>query len=116
MNRNLCAVFLLATFSLGLFAGPHPCKASKEARESKHSSCHEAAGFSNGPEVRADAPSHGDRHDRCDTFCQHVCHMTAVAEAGLVVFAIRPVSHVVVETTGLGLRLFSPPIDHVPLA
>lgn len=115
MTRRLFTLLLLAVFGFGLLAGPHPCAAAHGERESAQPSCHEAAHPSDGPEVRADASPSDDGRDCCDTLCRHACHMTAVAEASPVTFAIAPVSQAVAEVSGAGLPLFAHPIDHIPL-
>ena len=114
MTRLLSALLLLAAFGLGFLLGPHPCGASHAERESAQASCHEAETSPDGPQVR-EAPQHGD-DDCCNTFCQHACQVTAIAEVGLVVFAIEPASQATVEASGHGLPLFAHPIDHIPLA
>jgi hypothetical protein len=89
---------------------------SHQERESRHS-CHEAAGPSNGPEAHKDAPpSPHDGQDCCNTFCQHACHSTAVAETVQVVIAVMPVSPAIGEASVSGLPVFAHPIDHIPLA
>lgn len=115
-KRSLVALFLLAAFGFGLFAGPHPCAAAHREREkSAPPSCHAAARPADGPEVRTGAsPSEGGKNC-CDTFCQHACHMTAVAEAVPIAFAIAPVSQTVAEAPVSGAPLFVQPIDHIPL-
>ncbi len=114
-KRSLVAFLLLSVFGFGLLAGPHPCGDSQGEGESAQPSCHEAAPASNGPEVRAGAATPDDGGSCCDTLCQHACHMTAVAEASPVTFAIAPVSQAVAEVPGSGAPLFALPIDHIPL-
>jgi len=114
MVRHFSALLLLSVLSLGLLAGPHPCKASHQERESAHSSCHEADSSSKVPEVQQDSPSQSD--PCCSTFCRHACQMTAVAEADQAIVDIAPVSQAVVDASDFGLPLFAHPIDHVPLA
>lgn len=116
MTRKLFTLLLLATFGFGLLGGPHPCMASHAERESRRSSCHEAADSSNDLEARMGASPSSEDTSCCDSFCRHACHMTAVAEGGRMAFAIAPVSAAVVEVPGSGLPLFAHPIDHVPLA
>lgn len=115
MLRPFLSLLVLTVLSLGLFAGPHPCKAEHQERESRHS-CHEEAGAAHGTAVHKDAPSHGDGEDCCNTSCQHACHVTAIAEAALAAIAVLPVAQATVEPTGSDLPLFAHPIDHVPLA
>jgi hypothetical protein len=115
MLRHFLSLLLLTVLSVGLFAGPHPCKAAHQERQSRHA-CHEAAGASHGTAAHKDAPSHSDRQDCCNTFCQHACQMTAIADAAQVAFAVTPVSQTVAEVSGSDLPLFAHPIDHVPLA
>jgi hypothetical protein len=116
MLRHLLSLLLLTILSVGLFAGPHPCKAAHQERQSRQS-CHEAAGASHGTAAHKDAPSHkDDGQDCCNTFCQHACQMTAIAGASQVAFAVTPISLAVVEPSGSDLPLFAHPIDHVPLA
>ncbi|HEX6902084.1 MAG TPA: hypothetical protein VF789_20370 [Thermoanaerobaculia bacterium] len=115
-KRSLVVLFLLAVFGFGLFAGPHPCAAAHGEREkSAPPSCHAAAHPASGPEVRTDASPADDRKNCCDTFCQHACHMTAVAEAMPVALTIAPVSQTVAEAPGSGAPPFALPIDHIPL-
>lgn len=113
MTRRLFTLLLLAVFGFGLLAGPHPCQAAPEERESAQPSCHEAAHPAAGPE--AGAATSDAEQDCCDTLCRHACHMTAVAEASPVDFAIAPVSLAVAEASGSGPSLFAQPIDHIPL-
>ena len=112
MTRKLFALLLVAVFGLGLLAGPHPCGAPHAERGSAQASCHEKAQPSPaGQQVRADV-----QEDGCGTFCQHACHMTAIAEAQPVAFAISPAFESIAEPSGSGLPLFGHPIDHIPLA
>jgi hypothetical protein len=115
MTRVLSALLLVAAFGLGLLAGPHPCGAPHAERESAQASCHEAETSPAGQQVRADAQQEEDGSG-CGTFCRHACHMTAIAEAAPVAFAISPVSESLAEPSGSGLPLFGHPIDHIPLA
>jgi hypothetical protein len=112
MTRNLSTLLLLAVFGLGLVLGPHPCSALHGAQESAPASCHESE--PSGQQIRHDTQQDDD--DCCSTFCQHACHVTAIAEAGPVAFAISAVSEATVELSGSGLPLFAHPIDHIPLA
>lgn len=114
MLRHFLSLLLLAVLSAGLFAGPHPCKAAQQERESRPS-CHEAAGAAQGTAAHRDAPSH-DGQDCCKTFCQHACQMTAIADAAQVAFAVTPVARTIAEVSGSDLPQFAHPIDHVPLA
>lgn len=104
MTRALSALLLLAIFGLGFVLGPHPCGALRQ--ESRQASCHEQE--PSGKQQQDD--------DDCGSFCQHACHVTAIAEAVPVAFAISPVSVATVEPSGSGLPLFAHPIDHIPLA
>lgn len=115
MTRKLFALILAAAFGLGLLAGPHPCGASHPERESAQASCHEAEASPAGQQVRADAQQEEDGNG-CGNFCQHACHMSAIAEAAPVAFAISPVSESIAEPSGSGLPLFGHLIDHIPLA
>lgn len=114
MVRRLSSLLLVAALGLGLFLGPHPCGARHEERNEERNdaqaSCHGSEPA--GPQVRVDE----DGDDCCTAFCQHACHVTAIAEAGLPAFAISPVSGATVELSGSGLPLFAHPIDHIPLA
>ena len=112
MTRNLSALLLLAVFGLGLLLGPHPCGALHGKQESRQASCHESE--PSGKQVGHETQQDGD--DCCSIFCEHACHMTAIAEAGPVAFAISLVSEATVEPSGSGLPLFAHPIDHIPLA
>src|SRR5215203_4738214 len=112
MTRNLSALLLLAVFGLGLLLGPHPCSARHGAQESRQASCHESE--PSGKQVRHETQQDDD--DCCSTFCQHACHVTAIAEAGPVAFAFSPVSGATVEPSGSEPPLFAHPIDHIPLA
>jgi len=113
MTRNrLSALLLLAVLGLGLLLGPHPCSALHGKQESGQASCHESE--PSGKQVRHETQQDDD--DCCSTFCQHACHVTAIAEAGPVAFAITLVSGTTVEPSGHGLPLFAHPIDHIPLA
>lgn len=114
MTRNLFALLLLAVLGLGLFLGPHPCSAGHGERESRVSSCHEAETSPDSPEIRESLQQAGD--DCCSTFCQHACHVTAIAAAEPVAFAIELASQATVDASGHGLPLFAHPIDHIPLA
>lgn len=70
-----------------------------------------------GASTHAGVPLHErDSSEGCGISCKHACHMTAVATATPVTFAIAPMAQAVVEADGLGLALFVPPIDHIPLA
>ena len=115
MLRHLLSLLLLTVLSLGLFAGPHPCKAAHPARESS-SSCHEEAQGSSGPGFQKEPPSQEEGGDCCNTVCQHACNATAIATAGQTALATAPVSQAVVGVVGSDLPLFAHPIDHVPLA
>ena len=115
MTRKLFALLLVAVFGLGLLSGPHPCGVSHAGRESAQASCHEVETSPAGQQVRADAQEDEDGNG-CGTFCQHACHMTAIAEAEPVAFVISPVSESIAEPSGSGLPLFGHPIDHIPLA
>lgn len=115
MTRRFFTLLLLTVFGFGLLSGPHPCKPSHGEQENAQPSCHAAAHASNSPEVRADASPSDEDQSCCDTLCQHACHMTAVAEASPIPFAIAPVSLAVAEVSGSGLPLFAHPIDHIPL-
>ncbi len=114
MTRILSTLLLLAAFGLGFVLGPHPCGASHAEPESAQASCHEAETSPDGPQIR-EALQPGD-DDCCSTFCQHVCHGTAISEAEPVAFAISPVSETIAESSDSGLPLFAHPIDHIPLA
>ena len=115
MSRRLFStLLLLVAFGFGFLMGPHPCGASHAEPESAQASCHEAETSLDGPQVR-EALQHGDE-DCCGTFCQHVCHGTAISEAEPVASAISPSSEATVEPSGSGLPLFAHPIDHIPLA
>ena len=112
MTRNrLSALLLLAVFGLGFILGPHPCSARHGAQERRQASCHEAE--PSGRQIGHETPQDDDG---CSTFCQHACHVTAIAEAVPVAFSICPVSEATVEPSGSGLPLFGHPIDHIPLA
>ena len=112
MTRNLSTLLLLAVFGLGLVLGPHPCSVRHAEQDNAPASCHEPepSGRQIGHETQQ------DDDDGCSTFCQHACHVTAIAEAGPVAFAFSPVSGATVEPSGSGLPLFAHPIDHIPLA
>jgi hypothetical protein len=116
-KRTFVVLLLLAAFSLGFVAGPHPCTAEQGERESPSSSCHEASGSSEGPAVRGSVPPHDDGESCCDAVCPHACHMPAAA-AGVkpTAFVVEPVSQVVVQVSAPALSPLAHPIDHVPLA
>ena len=115
-KRSLIALLLFSVFGFGLLAGPHPCKAPAPQEErASHGACHQSAGSPDGPEAHRGVPSQEDGQDCCDAVCRHACHMTAVAEALAVTFAIGPVSQTVAEVSGSGPPLFAHPIDHIPL-
>lgn len=117
MTRNLFALVLLAAFGLGLFLGPHPCGASHGERTSAQPqmSCHASApSAAAGEQVRTAAQE--EDGNGCGDFCQHACHMTAIAAAAPAAFAFSPVSVTTGEPSGSGLPLFAHPIDHIPLA
>jgi hypothetical protein len=119
-KRALTALIVLAALAAGFLVGAHPCSAWQEQSEDRAASpsCHagmEAAG--DGVSEQAGVPSHERGPSKgCGTSCRHACHMTAVAEAAPVAFAIAPVAQAVIEADGPGLPLFVPPIDHIPLA
>ena len=113
-RRVLTALTVLIALAFGLLAGAHPCSAWQERNETPAAaaSCH-------GGGMKTEPGSSKQEHDSskgCGTSCHHACHMTAVAEAMPVAFAISPVAQAIVETDGLWLALFVPPIDHIPLA
>jgi hypothetical protein len=116
MPRHLVALLLLAAFGLGSLMGPHPCGAghADQEQESANPSCHEAEPTPTGLQLSDD--THHDGGDCCSALCQHVCHMTGIAEVEPIVFAISPVSDATAEPSGHGLPLFAHPIDHIPLA
>lgn len=119
MTRRFFSLLLLAVFGFGLLAGPHPCQAARVEKPGEEKtaqpSCHgTAAQASKALEAGATTPEDDDR-GCCDTFCRHACHMTAVAAASPVAFAIAPVSLTVAEVSGAGPPLFAQPIDHIPL-
>ena len=114
--RNLISLLLLASFGLGLAAGPHPCMAVERVRETPTHSCHQAAGPASDLQVRAGVPSHDVGEDCCDTSCRHACHMQAVSELKPATFAMVLVSVAGGETPRCTLPLFVHPIDHIPLA
>lgn len=115
MTRRLFTLLLLAVFGFGLLAGPHPCGAAQgEPESAAQPSCHAAAQPSDDEAGVAAAPADGGG-DCCDAFCQHACHMTAVAEAAPISFAIAPVSQTVAAAPGSGASLVALPIDHIPL-
>lgn len=103
MRRAPTTLLLLVAFGLGFLVGPHPCGAAHGEKESAKPSCHETQ------------PSPADGGGDCGDSCQHACHMTAIAEAEPVVFAMSPVSEAMDEPSGSGLPLFAHPIDHIPL-
>lgn len=105
MPRHLLSLLLLTVLSLGLFAGPHPCKKPDPARKSPHS-CHEAA----------QGQQQDDKEDCSDSSCQHACHMNAIADVVRIVFTVTPVSQAIVEPSDPDFLLFAQPIDHIPLA
>ena len=121
-KRALTALIVLVALAFGFMAGAHPCSAWQERSEAPATppSCHggmKAPAAGHGASAHAGVPS-SHEHDSsqdCGTSCHHACHMTAVAEAAPVAFAIAPVAQAVIEADGLGLALFVPPIDHIPL-
>ena len=118
-RRALTALIVLAALAFGLLAGAHPCSAWQERNEAPAAapSCHGGMKAEPGASRQAGVPSHEhDSSKGCGTSCHHACHMTAVAEAAPVAFAIAPVAQAVIEAEGLGLALFVLPIDHIPLA
>jgi hypothetical protein len=115
MLRHLLSLLLLTVLSLGLFAGPHPCKAAHPSRESSPS-CHEEGQGSSGPGLQKEDPQQEEGGDCCNTVCRHACNATAIAEAGQAAGAPALVSQAVAEVVGSDLSLFAHPIDHVPLA
>ena len=124
-KRAFTALIVLAALAFGLLGGAHPCSEWRERGEAPAaaSSCHAGQGPArtvtddHGVSTHAGAPSHErDSSEGCGTSCHHACHMTAVATAAPVAFAIAPVAQAVVEADGPGLALFIPPIDHIPLA
>lgn len=118
-QRTFIVLLLLAAFSLGFAAGPHPCEAEQgQERESppESVSCHQAAASSEDSAARGSVPPDDDGEGCCDTVCLHACHMPAAA-AGVrpTAFAVEPVSQVVVKGSGRALSPLAHPIDHVPL-
>lgn len=115
-TKTFLTLLLLAAFSLGFVAGPHPCAAEQRERESPSSSCHEASASSEGPALRGSVPSHEDGESCCDSVCPHACQMPAAAAGGRpAAFAVEPVSQVVVQGSDRMLSPLAHPIDHVPL-
>ena len=117
-KRPLAALILLAAFGLGLLAGAHPCGAGHGGEKlQRSSSCHAGMEAGHGASVLPGVPSQDEGPSSCcDTFCQHACHMTAVAAALPVAFAIAPVAQTMTEADDPGQALFVHPIDHIPLA
>ncbi|HYO13860.1 MAG TPA: hypothetical protein VE685_11760 [Thermoanaerobaculia bacterium] len=116
-KRTLITLLLLAAFSLGFVAGPHPCKTRHgEEQETRSPSCHEASGSLEGSAVRASVPSHEDGQSCCDAVCGHACHMSAAAGVRPTLLAVELVSQVVVQGSGRVPSPLAHPIDHVPLA
>jgi hypothetical protein len=118
-KRALTALIVLAALGFGLLGGAHPCSAWQERSEAPAAapSCHAGMKAETGESEHAGVPSHErDSSEGCGTSCKHACHMTAVAEAAPVAFAMAPVAQAVLEADGPGLALFVPPIDHIPLA
>ena len=117
-KRPLVALILLTAFGFGLLVGPHPCGARHGGeKDRRSSSCHEGMAKGHSASALPSAPSHDEGPSNCcNTFCQHACHMTAVAAALPVAFAIAPVARAVIEADDPGLALFVHPIDHIPLA
>ena len=119
-KRILTALIVLATLAFGLLAGAHPCSAWQERSESPAAapSCHGGTTAADpGASAHTGEPARErDSSKGCGTSCHHACHMTAVATAAPIAFAIAPVAQAVLEAEGPGLALFVPPIDHIPLA
>lgn len=119
--RSLLTLLLLATFGLGLAAGPNPCAPELGGKGvSPHASCHQTASSAASAKLsRAMAlsshPAHG-RNNCCDILCQHACHGSALAGAQWVHFAVVPVAGEAGAETGPTFARFASPIDHVPLA
>ena len=116
-KRALTALIVLAALGFGLLAGAHPCSAWQERGEAPAAatSCHDGHGPA-GTDTDGVPAHERDSSEGCGTSCKHACHMTAVAVTGVVAFAIAPLAQAVIEADSLGLALFVPPIDHIPLS
>lgn len=116
--RNLLTLILLATFSLGLVAGPHPSCAPEPGgkRVSPRASCHHAASSKVAPAT--EHRSHGSHGPRncCDILCQHACQMVALAGVQPVLFVDTPVAGEAAEEAAPTIVRFAAAIDHIPLA
>jgi hypothetical protein len=109
MTRRVFALLLLAAFGLGFALGPHPCRAWHQPPKSAPASCHKEEPS----QARTDAQE--ESGNCCKTFCQHSCHMPAIAAAATAAFAFSPGFQEALEPAGSRLPLFAHPIDHVPL-
>jgi hypothetical protein len=121
MKVRLVALLLLSFLGSGLFLGPHPCHAgSRETAPAEpKGSCHgegmEARGGSAAAED--DGPADGSgccRHrSRCEMACHSAIGILANEDASPLSL---PFERLVLPPAQRSLRLFSPSIDHVPLA
>lgn len=115
MRNRLLALLLLLVFAGGLLAGPHQCQAQATAPDSgkeSESACH-------GTEHEATStPGQSEDEDDCcsQSGCEHACHMVAVVQIQVVIFAVEPQAQLDSPAIGRSLPLFAHPIDHIPLA
>ncbi len=118
--RNLLTLLLLATFGLGLVAGPHPCAPEPGGkRASPQASCHQAA--SSAASTKAAPATEHRSHSRgpkncCDLLCQHACQMVALVGVQSALFVDVPVTDETAEETAPTFFRFASAIDHIPLA
>ena len=118
MMRRSASFLLLILTGCGLMAGPHPCHAMRPAQETAAPPCH--------AQPSANSTSGGNSQvspgilDCCNggnsRLCESTCQMTAVFDARLSLFAVRPVSPAIQPVLDRSLPLFAHTIDHVPLA
>ena len=113
MRARLVTVLLLLLFCGSLFAGAHPCQAQEPQDAQKTApACH---GHEAAPSV-PNAPVPAGDQDTGEHHCEHACHMVALVQIPVSVFAAEPEAEMATPVIARSLPLFTPPIDHIPLA
>jgi hypothetical protein len=124
--KRLLALLLLLAFSLGLLT-PHPCQASETRRAAPP--CHAMPGMPGMAMKPAPAApiasrlvhaaGHGCRglpgRAGDSTQCERACCLLAVLYIPPALAAVGPSRALSVQGEELGLSLFNPSIDHIPL-
>jgi hypothetical protein len=113
MQARTVIWLLLLALTLGLAAGPHPCRAQERPSRSamEHSSCH--------GEKPAPTPS-SSSNDCCDPrgghdLCQKACQASAVLGTEPSLGGLRPIEELSLDRTDYALTPFAFSIDHIPL-